>query len=177
MSVYLDETEIDFTIRIENQAEAYAAALKLIQSGGYEPWDDPDYTDLPSLLSACCWVPDVLKEIPKHIKYSHPPKIGDIVGLEAPENFDDKDILLWNALAPYVEEGSYININTSDFQHFQWYFDGKNCIRKNGTMDYDCNIEIVEALLTNQKDLPMLLNIHPELDKRIHEILKDDCTK
>lgn len=32
-------------------------------------------------------------------------------------------------------------------------------------------IEIVNAILSNKKDLPSFLNIHPALDKKIHNIL------
>jgi len=161
MSVYLDECNFDLTIKKKNIPAAFEAAKKLIQSGEYGVWDDDkeNWESLEKLINATCWVAGFDKK-------------GNLILEEAPENFNDQDIVFFNTIAPYVEVGSYIDINTSDFQHFEWYFDGNNCIRKEGKMDYDCNIEIVEALLTKQKDLPKLLGIHPELDKRIHEVLK-----
>jgi hypothetical protein len=97
----------------------------------------------------------------------------DIVGLSCNcENYNSDDLKLFTAIAPYVKAGSYIQIETSQWEKFEWYFNGLTVIRKEGELDFDSNIEIVEALLKDKKLLPQLLGIHPELDKRIAEILK-----
>lgn len=167
MSVYLESCSGVFTIKKENIPAAFAAAEKLVQSGEYAVhWDDNWKTklkkadDFIAFLETAGWQDIEVEE-------------GNIIGINAGEYYNDEDFTLFKAIAPFVEAESYLDIETSDFQKFEWYFDGYTCIRKEGTVDYDSNIEIVEALLKEKKDLPTMLGIHPELDKRIHDVLKE----
>ena len=165
MSVYIDESYSQFSIKKKDLNAAFAAAAELVQSGKYaKHWDDSskkqieDASNLNEFFEAAGWETGYGSK--------------GLERLSCPEYYNNEDILLFKAIAPYVKPGSYIDINTSDFQHFEWYFDGYTCEWKEGTMDYDSNIEIVKAILTKKEELPKLMGIHPELDKRIHETLK-----
>lgn len=167
MGVYIDGGNFDFKIVEANIPTAFEATRQLLESGGYSVWSDDDWkkeTDpakaLVAIFSAAGWGA-TFDEDEKEFSIE-----------EAPDSYSEKDKTFFDTMAPYVKRGSYIDIDTSDFQHFEWYFDGYTCIRKEGTMDYDSNIEIVNALLTNREQLPTLIGIHPELDKRIAEVLK-----
>jgi hypothetical protein len=150
----------------ENVEAAFTAVKTLIIEKKYGQYYDSDWykrleevDNIDTLLEVCGWETEV--------------ENYDIVGLRFDgENYNSDDIILFIALAPYIEAGSYIQIETSDFQKFEWYFDGYTVVRKEGMVDFDSNIEIVEALLKDKKLLPQLLGIHPELDKRIAEVLK-----
>ena len=168
MGVYIDSYSCDFRMKKENIAAALAAAKELVQSGGYaKHWDD---RSRQQLLDA-----PTIDQFLYHVNY-WVTEIEDfnIVNLygENEQYYRTEDFEFFKAIAPYVEEGSTIDIETSDFQKFRWYFDGNTCIRKDGELDYDCSIEIVEAILRDKKMLPMMIGIHPELDKRIAEVLK-----
>lgn len=165
MSVYIDNCQGNFNIKKENIPGAFEAAKKLVQSGEYAVhWDDKWHTSLENSKDFIEFLETTSWEVDE--------SDGNITAVRAGENYDSDDFILFKAIAPFVEANSYIDIETSDFQKFEWFFDGYTCIRKEGTVDYDSNIEIVEALLKNRKELPTLLGVHPELDKRIHEILK-----
>ncbi len=166
MSVYIDWCNCHFSMKKENIEAAFTAIKTLLQSGKYaQHYDDPwkkrlhDADNLDRFLEACCWEVEV--------------ENYDIVGIHFNgENYDSDDLILFTAIAPYVEAGSYIQMEISTNDKFEWYFDGYTVITKEGEIDFDSNIEIMEALLKEKKLLPQLLGIHPELDKRIAEVLK-----
>lgn len=169
MSVYIDNCYCSFTIKKENIAAALTKAKELVQSGGYADWTAEDQQKLLGASSideflrfANNWYTEV--------------ENFNIIGLigKYEQYYQQEDLNLFKTLAPYVEAGSYINIETNNFQKIQWYFDGITCITKEGQMDYDCNIEIVEAILQKKEMLPTMLGIHPELDKRIAKTLKGE---
>lgn len=81
---------------------------------------------------------------------------------------------LFKIMAPYVEAGSYIRVIGEEREKWEWRFDGKNVEEKYASLDWDNNIEIVEAILKRKKMLPTLLGIHPKLDERIGRVLNDD---
>jgi len=169
MSAYIESCNGVFKMKKKNIPAAFETAKKLVQSGEYAVhWDDEWKTDLKkaddfiAFLETAGWQDIEIEE-------------GDITGLNSGESYNDEDFTLFKAIAPFVEADSYLDIETSNGEKFEWYFDGHTCIWKEGTVDYDSNIEIVTALLKKKKELPMLLGVHPELDKRIHEALKGDC--
>ena len=41
-----------------------------------------------------------------------------------------EDLELLDAIAPFVERGSYIHMAGEDFGTWRWYFDGENCIEE-----------------------------------------------
>lgn len=51
------------------------------------------------------------------------------------EKYKD-DEKYFSVLAPYVKEGSYINIKGDD-NYWQWYFDGEKLIEKQGRLVFD----------------------------------------
>jgi len=47
------------------------------------------------------------------------------------------DIILFEAIAPYVRKGSFIEMNGEEGERFKWIFDGKECIRKYAKITYE----------------------------------------
>jgi hypothetical protein len=188
MSTYIEEYTTNFEIEKENVPAAFAAAKELFQSGNYCKFVNIELSTQKSLLIVWKKRLTEASSLDEFLQiasgWEADVKDSAIIGISAGEYFNYEDFELFQAIAPYVKEGSWINISTSDtvftrvaFEKFQWYFDGNTCIRKEGELDFDSNIEIVEALLTHKKMLPMMIGIHPELDKRIHEALKGKAQK
>lgn len=168
MSVYMESCNGVFKIKKKNISAALKVAKELARSGKYAVhWD---YGWKKNLFKAKDFIEFLTTAGWQEINVE---KNGDITNIYAGEYYNDEDFTLFKAIAPLVEAKSYLDIETSEGEKFEWYFDGYTCIRKEGTVDYDSNIEIVKALLTHKKQLPTLLGIHPELDKRIHEVLKE----
>lgn len=166
MSISIEESDCFFHMKKENLGAALAAALKLVQSGGYAKHCDKHWRQ--KIINATS-IDELLNEANE---WETEVEDYNIIGIRSGEYFRYEDEELFKAIAPYVESGSYINISTSDFRKFQWYFDGNTVITKEGNIDYDNNMEIVEAILEHKDLLPLLLGTHPELDKRIGEVLK-----
>lgn len=161
MGVYIDGGCNDFKIKKENFEAVRDAARQLVQSGNFSIWGDDWDKDIKELFQAVGWPAEFDKE-------------GNIDGLEPPESYDSNDYTFFKEIAPFVEPDSYIDIETSDFQKFEWLFKNNVVVRKEGGVDYDGNAEIVEALLTHKKILPMLIGIHEDLDERIEEVLREE---
>jgi hypothetical protein len=53
---------------------------------------------------------------------------GDIISMdEAPEKYTDAEMLLWDAIAPYVQTGSVLQCIGPEGEHWQWVFTGGKC--------------------------------------------------
>jgi len=168
MGVYIDGGSCVFKMKKEDVAAALTAAKGLVQSGGYAEHYAPDWRE--KLLKAPS-IDEFLRIANGWITTVEDFNITGLHG-EGEQSYRSEDEELFNALAPFVEKGCYIDIETSDFQKFRLAFNGKTCERKEGELDYDNNIGIVEAILKDKKMLPMLIGVHPVLDERIHEVLK-----
>ena len=46
------------------------------------------------------------------------------------------DEILFNAIAPYVKEGSYIEMSGEDGSLWRWSFDGKSCVEKGAQISW-----------------------------------------
>ena len=51
---------------------------------------------------------------------------GDIVDCYFPESKIGQEEIMFRAIAPYVEEGSYFHMLGEDGAQWRWYFDGKD---------------------------------------------------
>ena len=52
------------------------------------------------------------------------------------EKFGD-DIILFKAIAPFVKEGSFIEMQGEDGALWRWYFDGNKCIEKDAKISWE----------------------------------------
>jgi hypothetical protein len=83
---------------------------------------------------------------------------------------DDK--ILFDAIAPFVKPGSYLEIEGEDGLLWRWTFDGRNCTEIEACVNWEDYMGMVERILTCKTALPMLLGLHPELDAKIEKVLK-----
>lgn len=81
---------------------------------------------------------------------------------------------LFEAIAPYVESGSYIEMSGEDGLIWRWKFEKGKCTEEAAILDWDGNTQIVEALLKQERILPTLLGIHPALDRKIEKVLRQN---
>ncbi len=155
MGYSIEQLDVEFRIKKEN----FRPCLKALKEANVEL--SLNTSDLKTALEECRWTP--------YIDTDH----GDIVYIEftGDKLMDDEEI--FDAIAPYVEAGSFIGIQGEDRSMWKWVFNGKECLEKSAVIDWEDNAEIVQALLNHKEILPTLLNIHPSLDKKIQDTLKD----
>jgi hypothetical protein len=48
---------------------------------------------------------------------------------------DDQD--LWNAIAPFVQAGSFLHMVGEDGAHWRWSFDGQTCVEQEGKITFE----------------------------------------
>ena len=57
-----------------------------------------------------------------------------IIGFNGEKLGDDQT--LFDAIAPYVKSGSYIEVQGEDGEFWKWCFNGKRCVHKSGRVVY-----------------------------------------
>jgi hypothetical protein len=95
--------------------------------GTHFSWVDKNFhklTDVKAIIRAWRWEPKFDEN-------------GNICGI----NFDGEkygdDGILFNAIAPYVEAGSYIEMVGEDGAKWRWIFDGETCEEKQATISWE----------------------------------------
>ncbi len=141
MGYHMDQQDTSFRIRKENRILALASVQDLYyakekQSGGSsttgEKWFS--WVNMDALKQANCledalkawrWDPTVDSET------------GDIIDLEfCGEKLGD-DAVLFNALAPFVEAGSFIEMRGEDHLIWRWAFKGGKMQEKMGKVVFE----------------------------------------
>jgi len=117
----------------------FKAALKAIQGlagketirdggGRHFSWVDSaefiNATTLEAALEAWRWHPELDEK-------------GDIVDLQFEGEKSGDDEILFGAIAPFVKEGSYIQMMGEDGHRWRWKFNGKACTEVNSTVVWD----------------------------------------
>ena len=134
MGYFMSQMQAKFKIKKENQEKALAAIKTLmnktdLMSGGgterkwFFSWVDTDRVknanNLISALRAWRWDAECDDN-------------GDIVDIRfVGENLGDDEQML-NAIAPFVEEGSYIQMIGEDNSIWQWLFKNGTCVEVPG---------------------------------------------
>lgn len=135
MGYYISMVDSQFSIKAKDKAKALDAIIALTEpelmkkqaSGG---------SFGPKGKTACwySWVnteelqnAKTLEEAIEIWGWSPVPneKTGDIVGIDYDENKIGQESIMFQAIAPYVKEGSYIHISGEGGEQWRWYFDGK----------------------------------------------------
>ena len=76
---------------------------------------------------------------------------GDIYGtMFNGEKYTGSEITFLNAIAPYVREGSYIEMQGEEGERWKWYFDGKECTEHTAQILYPDVIESLEEVYGKQ---------------------------
>lgn len=140
MGYHITQRASEFKIKSENKAKALEAikalATQTSRMGGGsstgERWfawvpteDFVKATTLPEAMGAWRW------------SVSEDEKTGDIIDIGFNgEKLGDDEILL-EAIAPYVEPGSYIEIEGEEGALWRWLFDGVWLEEKNAKISWD----------------------------------------
>lgn len=121
--------ESSFSVKRENEelavkalADSAAAAPRVFQNDIRRAKDN-----LQMALMAIGWEPEVdgdSNEIS-----------GKIYSLW--EKISGNELIIFDAIAPYVESGSYIYICGEDGEIWRWYFNGKNCVEQKAKITWE----------------------------------------
>ncbi len=108
----------DFVLKKENQEAAFLAVQELGKTGQDFHWvkaeDFKNMTDIFSTLDEWRWEPSTDDD-------------GNIVSLNFTGEKLGADLTLFNTIAPYVESGSFVEMEGEDGSLWRWYFDGTSC--------------------------------------------------
>lgn len=104
--------------------------------------------------------------------HKDPSHIGDLTHMEFTGEKLGDDMVLFNAIAPFVEPGSYLEIEGEDGNLWRWTFDGKQCLEIEADIDWEGYGDMIRAILNQKEILPTLIGIHPGLDRKIEERLR-----
>lgn len=97
---------------------------------------------------------------------------NDITGINFEGEMLGEDKEMFEALVPFIEIGSFVELHGDDGCIWRWYFDGRTVTEKYCELDFDDSCAILRKILEQKKILPTLLGIDERLDKRISEALK-----
>lgn len=138
MGYYINQRESDFKIKAENKLKALEA-LKAIagnkdnMGGGsssgekWYSWVDMNYVNRDTLEAAIVdWRWELYLD-----------DNGDVndIGFIG-EKYGDEEHL-FNALAPFVEPGSYIEMSGEEYEIWRWKFDGESMKEVGGTVIFE----------------------------------------
>jgi len=111
----------------ENGANGFSSRGGVVQSRHYAwvraGFSKEHYT-LTGLMDEWRWNIDVDEET------------GDVTDISFDGEKAGDDSILFNAIAPFVEPGSFIEMVGEDGALWRWYFDGKTCEEQDGSPAY-----------------------------------------
>lgn len=110
--------ESSFFIDNTDKNKAMEILLKLNESHPKLKWID--YED----LSDCTTFENTISEFGWLVE---PDENGNIVDIEMDWEKIGDELIFFDAIAPVVKSGSYIQMSGEDGQIWRWAFDGKNC--------------------------------------------------
>lgn len=120
-----------FQIKAENRERALELARGLIGKetfGGSFSWVSPAEMaraqTIEEMLRAWRWGADHDDD-------------GNIVALDFEGEKLGDDRLLWEAIAPAVEDGSFLEMVGEDGCIWRWWFDGQDCEEQTGTVVFE----------------------------------------
>jgi len=135
MGYYIDQEEVHFFIAKKDHVKALEAIHNLAgketisDSGGrHFSWVNTDCflsaKTLTDALEVWRWTAEEDAEGNITYLYFEGQKLGD-------------DLILFEAIAPYVKEGSYICMRGEDGEHWRWFFENDMCVEQTGKVVYD----------------------------------------
>lgn len=131
MGYCMDQHGSKFCIKEQNIAKAMKAIKALHGKGdssdeGRFAWVDEDFDTKKTLSEILeCW------------RWQIKSPSMDVEGIEFIGEKLGDDLILFEAIAPYVKKGSYIEMAGEDGARWKWVFDGKTCSEKRGRTVYD----------------------------------------
>jgi len=142
MGYCMEQIDSDFMIKAENVKAALQAIKKLAGketikdgSGGHFSWvETSDFVKAKTLDKAMdAWRWEITGPEPEDPE--NDPAEFDAITFNGEKLGDDA--ILFNAIAPYVEKGSYIEMQGEDGSRWRWVFDGKKCKEVTAKISFD----------------------------------------
>ena len=119
MGYCMEQREANFKLKPGKEAAALQAIKE--QASADSPWVTTDEilnaTNFKNAMEAWRW----------RIEYNDKGEISDLQ-FEGEKLGDD--VRLWDAIAPYVKAGSYIEMSGDEGCLWRWFFDGKKMIEQ-----------------------------------------------
>lgn len=171
MGYCITSRDCKFVIKRANMDLALAALKKAIKKAKRWDWvgerEISDAKSLSEAMNALMW-PLGFKDVPDDGMldatsiYFNGEKMGS----------EDE---FFAALAPYVEEGSWIEATGEDDDRWRWVFRNKKMTVESAIISWENYEAVVRSILDRMEkanSLPLLLRIHPVLDRMLEERLK-----
>ena len=131
MGYYINQRDSYFRMNKKNFAKALKAIKALANykgdmiCGDHFSWVDPAFVDSPDIK-------DALKMWRWDAEFD---KDGNIEGIRfSGEKYGGDEVIMLNAIAPYVETGSYIEMQGEQGEIWRWVFDKDSCKEVNATI-------------------------------------------
>ena len=123
MGYCMQQVDSMFTIKAENVEKALEAIKKL--TAGYA-WVSPDVVNATTLCNAMwAWRWEIVMDN------------NDVIGISFNGEKLGDDEILFNAIAPYVEAGSFIQMSGEEGMMWRWSFDGKECREQQAVISWE----------------------------------------
>lgn len=129
MGYCIDQTDSKFTVKEANKIPAMKAIKAAFKGKGQIGWireDELKGTDsFSEVMRKCRWDCDLDDD-----------DNVDSIEFQGEKAGEDIDVV-FNAIAPYVEAGSYVEFHGEDGDLFRYVFDGSTMKEKNATVSWD----------------------------------------
>ena len=140
MGYYMSMVERSFKIKAEDKGKALEAIKAMFEperlnkegnggswGGGAKTETWYSWVDTKASL-ACKTLEDAIKEWGWELIVDE--ESGDVVDISYEENKIGQESLMFTAIAPYVEEGSFLHMNGEDGSQWRWYFEDGNMVEQ-----------------------------------------------
>lgn len=135
MGYHMEQLSSSFALKRSNEKDALAAIKALagketITDGGgrHFSWVDHDFATKYDNLH------DMMEEWRWELEYDDDCNV-DAIQFTGEKIGDDK--ILFDAIAPFVEAGSFIEMQGEDGARWKWVFDGKTCVERAAETTYE----------------------------------------
>lgn len=150
--MYLQDSR--FTVRQHNRANLFLVLKRLSHEAAKRPRGGYSWVDTRALADAGTDT-EALKLWrwePSHNA------AGDIVDLDFFGEKLGEDAVLFMAIAPFVERGSYLVMHGEDGEVWRWYFDGTTCVEQSASLSFGKTPDgdIIEGEATVIREVPRL---------------------
>lgn len=155
MGYYIKQRNTQFVIRKKN-FEKVIEAINKLEPGGWVSSEAQTSKDIEEVFEAWRW--NVYMD-----------QKGNIVNIDFNGEKAGDDSKLFHAVAPYVEDGSFIEMSGEEGEIWRWTFRDGEMIEEGCELCWDNEQEIIAALLKKKELYPLLIGLHPSLDRMLEK--------
>jgi hypothetical protein len=148
MGYYMDQLDADFTIESENIRKVIRAIKALDGAEDEKGANGATYKDGKLASKHYAWVSNnfskgkrtaqaLFSEWRWVVTTDGDEVDSPIIGIQFEGQKLGDDQILFDAIAPYVTPGSYIEMQGEDGARWRWVFDGKTCREVSASVNYD----------------------------------------